>query len=417
MKQSWIEIPEGSDFSLHNLPYGVFRTAGGPARVGVAVGETILDLAALAGRGLLGEVPAEVFARPRLNDFLALGREAWRSVRARLQDLLDASNPTLRDDAEALAHVRVPMASATLELPVEAGDYVDFYSSLEHATNVGTMFRGPANALGANWKHLPIGYHGRSSSLVPSGREVRRPWGQLRPDEKAPPIFAPSRAMDFELEVGAIIGRGSELGRCVPVAEAEDHVFGLVLVNDWSARDIQKWEYVPLGPFLGKSFATSVSPWVVPLDALEPFRVPGPTQDVEPLPYLQLPGDHAFDVELEVWLEPAGGSEPVRITRSNFRYLYWNLAQQVAHMTSNGTNMRVGDLYASGTISGPGRDQRGSMLELAWNGAEPLELPGGLRRTFLEDGDTLVFRGWGERQGRRVGFGELRNTLVPAHGG
>lgn len=413
MRESWIQVPEDSDFSLHNLPYGVFRTADGPLRLGVALGETVVDLAALAGRGLLPDLPGEVFERPRLNDFMALGPQAWRVLRARLLELLDASTPTLRDDAEACARVLVPWRDAEPILPIEAGDYVDFYSSLEHATNVGTMFRGAANALGANWKHLPIGYHGRSSSLIPSGVPVRRPWGQLRPDPEAPPVFGPSRALDFELEVGAVIGRGSDLGRSVPVAEAEGHVFGLVLVNDWSARDIQKWEYVPLGPFLGKSFATAVSPWVIPLEALEPFRVAGPTQDVEPLPYLRTPGPGAFDLQLEVWLE-ATGSEPMRLSRSNFRFLYWSMAQQIAHLTSNGTNMRVGDLYASGTISGPGREQRGSLLELSWNGAEPVQLPDGSRRTFLEDGDTVVFRGWGESDGIRVGFGELRSTLLPA---
>lgn len=423
MTESWLEIPRGSDFTLHNLPLGAFRTARGRARLGVAVGEHIVDLAALAGRGLLAaggsrlpapRVPSKVLEQPRLNAFLALGRPLWSTVRARVRELLDAGCADLRDDSEARERVLVPMSAATMELPVDAGDYVDFYSSLDHASNVGTMFRGPANALPPNWKHLPIGYHGRSSSLIPSGQDVRRPLGQTRPDPEAPPVFGPSQGLDFELEMGAIVGRGTALGQSVSTEEAEDYVFGMVLVNDWSARDIQKWEYVPLGPFLGKSFATSVSPWVVSMEALEPFRVPGPTQDVEVLPYLRTEGDHAFDLTLEVLLQSAEMSEPVRICRSNSRYLYWSLAQQVAHLTSNGTNMRVGDLYASGTISGPGKDERGSLLEISWGGAEALTLPDGSQRKFLQDGDTVIFRGFGERGDVRVGFGELRAVVLPA---
>lgn len=425
MRQSWLDIPAGTDFSLHNLPLGVFRTAHLRPRLGIAIGDHILDLAALACRGLLSaggsrlpapEVPLETLEQDRLNAFLALGRPVWSTVRARVRELLDPECPDLRDDGEARQRIVVPMRSATMELPVDAGDYVDFYSSVDHATNVGTMFRGKENALPPNWKHLPIGYHGRSSSLIATGVDVPRPLGQTRPDPEAPPVFGPSRALDFELEMGAVIGRGSALGQRVSTEEAEDHVFGMVLVNDWSARDIQKWEYVPLGPFLGKSFATSVSPWVVPMEALEPFRVAGPEQDVEVLPYLRTEGEHAFDLTLDVLLQPAGSSEPVRICRSNSRYLYWSVAQQIAHLTSNGTNMRVGDLYASGTISGPGRDERGCLLEISWGGAEPLTLPDGSRRKYLDDGDTVIFRGFGERGDVRVGFGELRATVLPTTG-
>lgn len=410
--RSWVEIPPGCDFTLENLPYGIFRPpGGGMPRVGVAIGERVVDLAALADRGLLEGPPPGVFRAGRLNDFLAQGRPTWERVRARLQELLSAGCPELRDQPEGSLWAQ---AEVELLLPVEVGDFVDFYSSQEHASNVGTMFRGPENALPVNWKHLPIGYHGRASTLIPSGEDVIRPWGQLRPDPAAPPLFAPTRRLDFELEVGAVIGRASSLGQPVPVAAAEDHVFGLVLVNDWSARDIQAWEYVPLGPFLGKSFATSVSPWVVPLAALEPFRTEGPTQDVELLPHLRTEGPRTFDLTLEVWLEPRGAGEPARITRTNFQRLYWNMAQQIAHLTSNGTSMRVGDLYASGTVSGPTRAERGSMLELSWGGKEPLDLPGGIRRSFLEDGDRLIFRAFADRGGLRVGFGELTSVVLPA---
>jgi fumarylacetoacetase len=321
----------------------------------------------------------------------------------------------LRDDELLRREALVPMADATLRLPVEIGDYTDFYSSRDHASNVGTMFRGADHALVPNWVHLPVAYHGRASSVVASGTDLHRPLGQTRPDESAPPVFGPSRAVDFELEMGALIGPGNELGQPIPIEQAEDHVFGLVLVNDWSARDIQKWEYVPLGPFLSKSFGTSISPWVVALDALEPFRVAGPLQDPPVLDYLRSPGAWAYDIQLEVSLEPAGRPATV-IARSNARYLYWNFCQQVAHHTVGGCNLRTGDLLATGTISGPQPHERGCLLELTWGGRQAVELAGGQTRRFLEDNDRVTFSGWCQGPGYRVGFGTVTGKLLPPRG-
>ncbi|GMU57437.1 MAG: fumarylacetoacetase [Candidatus Xenobia bacterium] len=392
---SWFEIPAESDFTLSNLPYGVFRPSGESPRLGVALGDRVLDLTRL-------DLPGDFFAEPSLNRFMAAGRESWKAVRQRLKELL-AGPPV-----EAAIHRQ---AEVELLLPIEVGDYVDFYSSKEHATNVGTMFRGAENALNPNWVHIPIGYHGRASSVVVTGHPVKRPWGQLKPGDD-PPTFGACKNLDFELEMAFVVGAPSPIGQVVPIESVEQHIFGLVLLNDWSARDIQKWEYVPLGPFLGKSFATSISPWVVPLEALEPFRVAGPTQDPAPLPYLAQPGAGNFDIQLEVWLEPENG-QPVRICQSNTRYLYWSFAQQLAHLSSNGSALRVGDLCASGTISGPEKHQRGSMLELVWGGKEPLELPDGSQRKFLQDGDSVVMRAWAGQGASRVGFGEVRGTIIP----
>jgi fumarylacetoacetase len=392
---SWFEIPAESDFTLSNLPYGVFRPSGESPRLGVALGDRVLDLTRL-------DLPGDFFAEPSLNRFMASGRESWTAVRRRLRELL-AGPPV-----EGAIHRQ---SQVELLLPIEVGDYVDFYSSKEHATNVGTMFRGAENALNPNWVHIPIGYHGRASSVVVTGHPVKRPWGQLKPGDD-PPTFGACKNLDFELEMAFVVGAPSPIGQVVPIESVEQHIFGLVLLNDWSARDIQKWEYVPLGPFLGKSFATSISPWVVPLEALEPFRVAGPTQDPAPLPYLAQPGAGNFDIQLEVWLEPENG-QPVRICQSNTRYLYWSFAQQLAHLSSNGSALRVGDLCASGTISGPEKHQRGSMLELVWGGKEPLELPDGSQRKFLQDGDSVVMRAWAGQGASRVGFGEVRGTIIP----
>jgi fumarylacetoacetase len=384
----------------------------------VAIGEQVLDLSVLVERGLFRGPEMRdtyVFHEPSLNAFLSMGRPAWREARQRIGELLRADEPALRDDAGLRDAALLPAASVQMLLPARVGDYTDFYSSREHATNVGTMFRGAANALQPNWLHLPVGYHGRSSSIVVSGTDVRRPCGQFRPEDADRPQCGPSRMMDFELEVGALIGPGNELGTPVPIDRAAEQLFGLVLVNDWSARDIQQWEYVPLGPFLGKSFATSISPWVVTLDALEPFRCAGPAQDdPAPLPYLTSPGGWAFDIALEVLLKSAAMAEPVRIATGNFSSVYWSICQQLAHHTVNGCNLRPGDLLASGTISGSGRQERGSLLELAWRGAEPLALPSGETRSFLADGDTVIMRGHCESGGVRVGFGEVRGTLLPA---
>jgi fumarylacetoacetase len=415
--QSFVPVSPESHFPIQNLPYGVFRAADRPAaRVGVAIGEQILDLAVLEERGLLRTASSEpVFARSSLNGLMALGRPAWREVRARVTQLLAADEPTLRDDAALRSEALVPMGQAELLLPVEIGDYTDFYSSRDHATNVGVMFRGPDQPLLPNWLHLPVAYHGRSSSVVVSGTDLHRPLGQTKGDADPAPTFGPSRAVDFELEMGLFIGVGNPLGQPVPIQEAAEHVLGMVLVNDWSARDIQRWEYVPLGPFLSKNFGTSISPWVVTLDALEPFRTPGPPQDPTPLEYLRSSGDWAFDIQLEVALQPAGQSSTT-VCRSNFRHLYWNICQQIAHHTINGCNLRPGDLLASGTISGPSPEARGCLLELTWGGREPVQLADGATRRFLEDGDRVTMSGWCQGPGYRVGFGEVTGQLLPAIG-
>ncbi len=414
---SFIEVATDSHFPIQNLPFGVFRPgAGRPPRVGVALGDFVIDLAVLDEAGILPEGVGGrgYFARSCLNAFLAAGRPVWRATRRALISLLRRDAPRLRDDAGLREAAVVPRARVEMLLPAEVGDYTDFYSSREHATNVGTMFRGASNALQPNWLYLPVGYHGRASSLVVSGTDVRRPWGQVCPDDGLPPQLAPSRLMDFELEVGFLVGPGNPLGESIAVEDAGEHIFGFVLVNDWSARDIQKWEYVPLGPFLGKSFATSVSPWVVTVEALEPFRCAGPPQDPAPLPYLRTAENWAFDVQLEVLLQTPSMSAPERIVTTNFKYLYWNAAQQLAHHTVNGCNLRPGDLLASGTISGPQPSSRGCLLELSWRGQEPITLSTGERRAFLEDGDRVVMTGWAQADDHRVGFGELSGRLLSA---
>jgi fumarylacetoacetase len=393
------------DFSIHNLPFGVFEAEGHGPRAGVAIGDRIVDLAEAAAQGHFDDLnipDLSVFSRSSLNGFIALGKPYWRSVRKRVARLLDTG-----------LQGSVAQKAVKMLVPVEIGDYVDFYSSEEHATNVGSMFRDPKNALMPNWKHLPVGYHGRNSSIIVSGRDIHRPKGQINPSNQSPE-FAPTRALDFELEMGFIVGKSTALGNSVSTAEADDCIFGMVLLNDWSARDIQRWEYVPLGPFLGKSFATSISPWIVTLDALEPFRVAGPPQDPPVLPYLQTHGDKNFDIELEVFLQPESESEPLRVCHTNFRGIYWNMTQQLAHLTSNGANLRVGDLCGSGTVSGRTPDSFGSMLEIGWNGTRPLTFPGGAVRRFLEDGDVVIMRAYAEKEGVRVGFGELRTRILPA---
>ena len=413
--RSFVDVGPDSHFPLQNLPYGVFSTRADPRpRAGVAIGEYVLDLAALEREGILLVAPAgtRVFDRGSLNAFIALGRPAWTAARARLTELLQAEHAELRE-AVLRGRMLVPMREAMLRLPIEIGGYTDFYSSKEHATNVGAMFRDPKNALLPNWSYLPIAYNGRASSVVLSGAPIRRPRGQVKPPEGDRPVFGPSCKLDFELETAFVVGEGNALGEPIPIAEAERHIFGLVLLNDWSARDIQQWEYVPLGPFNSKSFATSISPWIVTLDALEPFRLAGPAQDPAPLPYLALPGAHAFDIELEVSLKPAGG-ETTTLCRTNFKHLYWSMAQQLAHHTVSGCNTRVGDLMASGTISGAAADSRGSLLELTRNGQEPIALADGARRAFLEDGDEVIVTGWCQGEGYRVGFGEVRGKIVAA---
>ncbi len=413
---SWIPVPLESGFPIQNLPYGVFRTEDATARVGVAIGNRILDLDAVAETGLFddhADLPWGVFAGPSLNAYLALGRDTWRAVRRRVSDLLSFDNREIRDVWGLAERVLVPMPDAELLLPIHPGDYVDFYSSLEHATNMGRMFRPDAEPLLPNWRWLPVGYHGRSSTVVVSGTPIIRPRGQLKLGD-APPVTGPTGALDFELEVGFVAGPGNRLGEPIPVEEAEDHIFGMVLVNDWSARDVQRWEYVPLGPFLGKSFATTISPWVVDLDAVAPYRVPGPAQEPEPLPYLRQRGDRNVDLALEVAIAPEGRAPHV-VTRTNFASMYWSMAQQLAHATVNGTRVQPGDLYASGTVSGPTPDSYGSMIELAWRGTQPVGFPDGSSRVYVEDGDTVILRGWCGGDGRpRIGFGEAAGQVLPA---
>ena len=417
-KRSWVSSANepACDFSIQNLPFGVFSDShNAQPRAGVAIGDAIIDLAALRSAGHLAlDADEDVFTRASLNAFIALGRDAWRSVRVQLSALLDAGNSTLASDAALRERVLVPMREATMHLPVEIPGYTDFYSSKEHATNVGSMFRDPKNALLPNWSEMPIGYNGRASSVVVSGTSVRRPMGQLKLPEHERPIYGACRKLDIELETGFIVGRGNALGEPIACGEAEDHIFGMVLLNDWSARDIQQWEYVPLGPFNSKSFATTISPWIVTLDALEPFRVGQPEQTPQPLPYLQHAGAHAFDIALEVRLRPEGEDAATTIARTNFKHMYWTMAQQLAHHTVSGCNTRVGDLMGSGTISGPTLDSSGSLLELTWNGARPLALEGGGTRTFIVDGDELTLAGWCEGDGYRVGFGTCVGKILPA---
>jgi fumarylacetoacetase len=419
--QSFVDVPTGSDFSIHNLPYGVFRpSAGARPRIGVAIGDAVLDLSVLAERGLLSGRDlgdGHAFRQPTLNAFMALGRPAWREARARLTRFLRISDSTIRDNRPLRQTALHPIASVEMLLPATIGDYTDFYSSREHATNVGTMFRGPDNALQENWLHLPVGYHGRASSVVVSGTDIRRPMGQTKADDADSPSYGPSRLMDFELEMGFFVGPGNALGEPIPIDEAPEHIFGMVLVNDWSARDIQKWEYVPLGPFLGKNFGTSISPWVVTMEAIEPFRCAGPAQDdPEPLDYLKNRDDCAYDIPLEVLLQSEKMDAPETIATSNFKYMYWSICQQLAHHTVNGCNAQPGDLLGSGTISGPDKHERGSMLELSWRGTETVELANGESRKFLADGDTVIMRGHCEADGVRIGFGEVSGKLLPAVG-
>jgi fumarylacetoacetase len=390
----------------------VFSTPSRRPRVGVAIGDQIIDLAAVAMRGYFQNlsIEPEMLEQPSLNAFIGLGKPTWQAVRKRLTDWLTQINSPLQ-------HLRnecfVAQSEAKMHLPLEIGDYTDFYASEAHATNVGTMFRGKENALMPNWKHMPIAYHGRASSIMVSGINIHRPKGQVMPKGADQPVFSPTQALDFELEMAAVIGRYSELGTSLRPKDAEDYIFGFVLFNDWSARDIQRWEYVPLGPFLGKNFASSISPWVVPLEALAPFRVDGPEQRPEPLPYLQNSGKQNFDINLEVVIQPEGENETV-VSRTNFRNMYWSVGQMLAHHTVNGCNLRVGDLLASGTISGSEPDSYGSLLELSWNGERPLKLNSNQTRTYLEDGDTVTLRGYAEKEGVRVGFGEVQTKILPS---
>ena len=412
MKTSFIPTSETSDFPIQNLPYGVFSVQGN-THVGVAIGNQAASLTVLDAEGMLSEKTG-LFDTGSLNPFMEAGNETWASVRARLMDLLDADNAELRDNAGLREKVFFAQDEVTMLLPVDIGDYTDFYASREHATNVGCMFRDPDNALLPNWMHLPVGYHGRSSSIVVDGTPVCRPMGQTKADDVDAPSYGPCRLLDFELEMGLFIGQGNKLGTRVPIEEAGDKIFGMVILNDWSARDIQKWEYVPLGPFLAKNFASTISPWVVPMAALEPFQVDAIKQEKEVLPYLQEKTRKIYDIHLAVDIRSPQMDEYHTICRSNFKHLYWTPPQFVAHHSVTGCNLRPGDLMGSGTISGPTEDSYGSMLELCWKGTKPMTLPDGTERRFLQDGDTLNMRAWCQGDGYRIGFGNCSAEILPA---
>lgn len=414
MMTSWIHVPTDSDFPIQNIPFGIFQTSQQSPRVATIIGDQVIDLAALAALGYLDAIDFDhgVLTRPYLNDFIALGKPTTSRIRTAIQAAFGADAP-LTNQADHQAQILHPVASVELLMPVQVGDYTDFYSSRDHATNVGTMFRDPANALLPNWLHLPVGYHGRASSIVVSGTDIHRPKGQQMPADADKPVFGASKLLDFELEMAFVVGKSTALGDSISTAEAEDHIFGMVIFNDWSARDIQKWEYVPLGPFLAKSFASSISPWVVTLDALQGFKVASPTQEPEVLPYLKFEGDKNYDINLEVdIITPEGIAHTV--CHSNYRYMYWNMCQQLAHHTVNGCNVNVGDMMASGTISGPEPHEYGSMLELSWRGTKPIAMPDGTTRKFIQDHDTVVMRGFGHQDGIRIGFGEVRTRVLPA---
>ena len=413
---SWVEVMPGSDFPIQNLPYGVFKPNNRAPRVGVAIGNYILDLHVLQETGYFEgfKLPFQIFRRPFLNDFMAIGKAKTIRVRERISEILREDNHELRDNKIVRSRALIPMEEAELQMPIFVRDYTDFYSSIEHATNVGIMFRGKENALMPNWKHLPVGYHGRASSIVLSDTPVKRPSGQSKDPDKDSPDFGPSKRLDFELEMAFVTNSSTQMGEAISTNHAETYIFGMLLFNDWSARDIQAWEYVPLGPFLGKNFASSVSPWVVPMEALEPFRVQGPEQDPAPLPYLSQEGPKNFDINLEVAIQPQDKQETV-VCRSNFKYMYWSMSQQLAHQTVNGCNINPGDLYASGTISGPTEESFGSMLELSWKGTKPVKLDDGSERKFIEDYDTVIMRGFCEKDGVRIGFGEVRGQVLPAY--
>lgn len=403
-----INIPENSDFSIHNIPFGIFSTADRSPRAGVAIGEHILDLAAVAELDVF-DFNTAVLEKDTLNDFISLGKSITKRVRTNIQHWLQQEDSALADKPELF----VLQSEASMHMPVSIGDYTDFYSSIEHATNVGTMFRDPKNALMPNWKHIPVGYHGRASSIIVSGESIHRPKGQVLPKDATTPVFQASARLDFELEMGFITGKSTAVGESISTQDAEDYIFGMVLLNDWSARDIQKWEYVPLGPFLAKNFASHISPWIVTLEALEPFRVSGPDQEPKVLPYLEYEGIKNYDVKLEVGISP-DGSEEETVCHSNFKYMYWNMAQQLAHHTVNGCNINVGDLYGSGTISGKDENSYGSMLELAWMGTKPIKMKDGSERKFINDGDTVIMRGSAEKDDIKVGFGEVSAKVLPA---
>lgn len=417
---SFIDIAADSDFSIHNLPYGIFSdtknaTDNNKRRAGVAIGEYVLDLAMLESEGLLNLEGGQYFDQPTLNAFIDSGRDNWTKARTTIQTLLSNASDTLRDNQDLQKKVLLKQADVTMHLPVHVPGFTDFYSSKEHATNVGTMFRDPNNALLPNWTEMPVGYNGRASTVIVSGTDVIRPSGQLKPNDDDRPIFSACKRLDFELETAFVVGKGNNIGQPIAVDDAFEHIFGMVLLNDWSARDIQKWEYVPLGPFNAKTFASEVSPWIVTMDALAPFKTACPTQEPKPLAYLnEKDSNNSYDITLSVELLPENSDSATVICETNFKYMYWSMAQQLTHHTITGCKVEVGDMMGSGTISGPTPDSYGSMLEIAWNATKPVTLKGGETRSFIEDGDTVIMKGYSEKDGIRVGFGEVRGKVLPA---
>lgn len=412
--RSWVEVPANSDFPIQNIPFGVIKTAEGP-RVASRIGDYAIDLKALFILGYLENLPFELedFDTDSLNAMMRKGKQGTRQLRNRISKLMDANYNDLQSKEHHKSQILIPMDEVENIMPVKVGDYTDFYSSEQHAYNVGCLFRDPANALLPNWKHIPVGYHGRSSSIVISGTPFHRPKGQQRPNDDQPPVFGPCKLLDFELEMAFVTYQGKPLGQSITTTEADDYIFGMCLFNDWSARDIQKWEYVPLGPFLAKNFASHVSPWIVTLDALEAFRVPGPVQDPKVFEYLEYKGDKHIDIKLEVLIQSDGGAEK-SITHSNYKNMYWNMNQQLAHHTINGCNINAGDMMASGTISGDQEGSYGSMLEITWKGTKPVQMPDGTERKFIQDNDTVIMRGYSENNGVRIGFGEVSGKVLPA---
>ena len=409
---TWIDIPKNSDFSIFNLPFGIYSSKNVSKRVGVAIGSNVIDLLGCNDLNIFGDLNIDnsVFENNFLNDFINLGKNKTNKVREIIQTHLTDENSILKLNNSLFT----PIKDVEMHMPVKIGDYTDFYSSIEHASNIGSMFRDPENPLLPNWRHLPVGYHGRASSVIVSGINIHRPKGQIKPLDHENPLFSSSKRIDFELEMGYIIGKKSKLGSSISTNEAENYIFGKVLFNDWSARDIQKWEYVPLGPFLGKSFASSISPWVVTIEALKPFKVEGPPQEPEVLDYLKFEGLKNYDINLSVSIMPEESYAETVICKSNFKYMYWNMSQQIAHHTVNGCNLNVGDMMASGTISGKSEDSYGSMLELSWGGKKNIVLENGLSRTFVEDYDSIIMRGYCEKDNIRVGFGEVKTKLLPS---
>ena len=414
--QSFVKYTENSDFSIHNIPFGVAVFESEYIACCTRIGDRVLDLATLYDYGFFDEIEGlteNIFEAYTLNEFIELGKPVTNAVRLKIQELL-LEDSKLANDEKTVEECFFNLDQVKMMMPLHIPNYTDFYSSIEHATNVGKMLRDPANALFPNWKHLPVGYHGRASSIVVSGTDIIRPKGQTKPADVEKPIFGPSKQLDFELEMAFIVNKHSEMGESISTKEAEDAIFGMVIFNDWSARDIQAWEYIPLGPFLGKNFGSSISPWVVTLEALEPFRTSSPKQEPEVLDYLKFEGDQHYDINLEVYLQPENGAENL-ISQSNYKFMYWNMTQQLAHHTINGCNVEVGDLYASGTISGENPSSFGSMMELTWRGQNPLQLKDGQERKFIEDHDTIIMRGFGEKNGVRVGFGEVSGKILPAN--